>query len=115
MSDLDYVLARNVLAELERSKFRPMLGRNFINSPNWPTLVFVMLLVAHYLEKSSPGGFTVAKLLGRIPLPDGFEKLATEMSKDLIERAIAGNDVPLETCSKFWVTGSQRLNDEGYR
>jgi len=96
VSDADYVLVRSILAELERSMFRPMLGRNFIDSPNWPTLIFVMLLVAHYLEKSSPGGFAVPKLLDRVPRPDGFEKLATQMTSDLIKRATSGNDERLE-------------------
>ena len=76
--DDDYISARNFLAELEPTMFRPMVGRNFIDSPNWPTLALVTILVLRHVKKSA-GGFTVASILTRIPFRDGFDRLARHL------------------------------------
>jgi hypothetical protein len=47
--------------------FRPMVGGSFIDSPNWPTLGLVTILVLGHVQKSV-GGFTVVSILTRIPL-----------------------------------------------
>jgi hypothetical protein len=88
-SDADYVSARDVLSELHAVMFRPMLGRNFIDSANWPTLALVTMLVARHLEKLSAGGFKVADIIARIPSPEGFARLATEITSDLRQRVMA--------------------------
>jgi len=88
-SDADYVFVRDVLSELHAVMFRPMLGSNFIDSPIWPTVTLVTILVARHLEKSSAGGFTVADIVARIPCPEGFERLATEIESVLRHRLMA--------------------------
>jgi len=85
-SDADYVFARDVLSELHAVMFRPMLGRNFIDSAKWPALTLVILLVAGHLEKSSSGRFTVADIIARIPRPEGFERLGREILGELWQR-----------------------------
>ena len=77
-SDDDYVSARAALTWIERTTFRPVVGRNFIDSPNWPTQVLVIILVLQRVQ-SSIGGFTVSSILGRIPSRDGFERLANRL------------------------------------
>jgi len=73
--DDDYISARAALAWMQRVMFRPMVGRNFIDSPNWPTLALVTILVLQHVKKST-SGFTVASILTRIRFRDGFDRLA---------------------------------------
>ena len=77
-SDDEYVSARAALTWIERTTFRPVVGRNFIDSPNWPTQVLVIILVLQRVQRSI-GGFTVSSILGRIPSRDGFERLANRL------------------------------------
>ena len=77
-SDDDYVSARAALTWIERTTFRPVVGRNFIDSSNWPTQVLVIILVLQRVQRSI-GGFTVSSILGRIPSRDGFERLANRL------------------------------------
>jgi hypothetical protein len=75
-SDDDYISARAALAWMQRTMFRPMLGRSLIDSPNWTALVLVTILVLQHLKKSARTGFTVGSILTRIPFRGGFERLA---------------------------------------
>jgi hypothetical protein len=74
-SDDDYMSARVALAWMERTTFRPVVGRNVIDSPNWSTHLLVIILVLQHVKKSA-GGFTVANILTKIPFRDGFDRLA---------------------------------------
>ena len=74
-SDDDYMSARVALAWMERTTFRPLVGRNIIDSPNWSTHLLVIILVLQHVKKSA-GGFTVANILTKIPFRDGFDRLA---------------------------------------
>jgi hypothetical protein len=74
-SDDDYMSARVALAWMERTTFRPVVGRNVIDSPNWSTPLLVIILVLQHVKKSA-GGFTVANILTKIPFRDGFDRLA---------------------------------------
>jgi hypothetical protein len=73
--DDEYITAREFLARLEPFMFRPMLGRGFIDSPNWPTLVLVTILFLRYMERSETG-FTIAGILAKITSLAGFDQLA---------------------------------------
>jgi hypothetical protein len=77
-SDDEYVSARAALTWMERTTFRPVVGRNFIDNPNWPTQVFVIILVLQRVQRSI-GRFTVSSILGRVPSRDGFERLANRL------------------------------------
>ena len=55
--------------------FRPMVGRDFIDSPNWPTLVLVTILFLRHMERSETG-FTIAGILAKITSLAGFDQLA---------------------------------------
>ena len=85
-SDADYVLAQDALSVLEAAMFRPMVGRNFIDSPYWPTLTLGAILVARHLEKSLGDEFTVANILANIPHREGFERLAKDLTGVLLQR-----------------------------
>jgi hypothetical protein len=88
-SDDDYISARAALAWMERTAFRPVVGRDVIDSPNWSTHLLVIILVLQHVKKSV-SGFTVANILTKIPFRDGFDRLARGlMSKmaDSSERA----------------------------
>jgi hypothetical protein len=74
-TDDDYTSARAALAWMQRSIFQPMLGRSFVDSPNWPTLALVTILVLQHV-KMSKSGFTAVSILSRIALRVGFERLA---------------------------------------
>ena len=50
-SDDEYVSARAALTWIERTTFRPVVGRNFIDSPNWPTQVLVIILVLQRVQR----------------------------------------------------------------
>jgi hypothetical protein len=77
-SDDDYMSARVALAWMERTGFRPVVGRNVIDSPNWSTHLLVIILVLQHVKKSA-GGFTVATILTKIPSRDGFDRLARSL------------------------------------
>jgi hypothetical protein len=79
-SDDEYVSARAALTWIERTTFRPVVGRNFIDNPNWPTQVLVIILVLQRVQRSI-GGFTLSSILGRIPSRDGFERLANRLNR----------------------------------
>ncbi len=55
--------------------FRPMVGRGFIDSPNWPTLVLVTILFLRHMERSETG-FTIAGMVAKITSLAGFDQLA---------------------------------------
>jgi hypothetical protein len=77
-TDDDYISARAALSWMQRTVFRPMVGRHFIDSPNWPTLALVTILVLRHLKKTK-GGFTATSILSRIPFRVGFERLARDL------------------------------------
>jgi hypothetical protein len=79
-SDDAYIAAREFLAWLEPIMFRPLVGRDFIDRSNWPTLALVTILVLRHVQKSVRG-FTVANILSRIPVPHGFERLVSNLTK----------------------------------
>ena len=79
--DEDYLSAREAVAWMQHTMFRPMVGRNFIDSPNWPTLALVTILILQHTKKSA-GGFTISSLLSRIPSGDGFRRLASRLLND---------------------------------
>jgi hypothetical protein len=81
-SDDDYASARAALAWMQRSIFQPMLGRSFIDSPNWPTLALVTILVLQRLKRTK-GGFTNTSLLSRIPFRVGFDRLVRDLRDKL--------------------------------
>lgn len=66
-SDDEYISARGYLARFEPLMFRPMVGRDFIDSPNWPTLVLVTILVLRHLERSETGLTIAVFLLRYVP------------------------------------------------
>jgi hypothetical protein len=74
-TDDEYVSARAALTWIERTMFRPVVGRNVIDSPNWSTHLLVIILVLQHAKKFA-GGFTVANILTKIPFRDGFDRLA---------------------------------------
>ena len=53
-----------------------------MDGTNWPTLALVTILVLQHVKKSK-GGFTVARILTRIPSRDGFERLARNLRSKL--------------------------------
>jgi hypothetical protein len=77
-SDDEYVSARAALTWMERTTFRPVVGRNFIDNPNWPTHVLVIIPILQRVQRSI-GTFTVSGILSRIPSRDGFEQLANRL------------------------------------
>jgi hypothetical protein len=77
-SDDDYTSARAALVWMQRNIFQPMLGRNFLDSSNWPTLALVTILILQHMKKSK-GGFTTTSILGRIPFRVGLELLASTL------------------------------------
>jgi hypothetical protein len=81
-SDDEYVSARAALTWIERTMFRPVVGRNVIDSPNWSTHLLVIILVLQHAKKSA-GGFTVANILTKIPFREGFERLARDLRSKL--------------------------------
>ena len=81
-SDDDYISARVALAWMERTTFRPLVGRNIIDSPNWSTHLLVIILVLQHAKKSA-GGFTVASILTKIPSGDGFDRLARGLMRKM--------------------------------
>jgi hypothetical protein len=91
-SDEDYLSARAALAWMQCTMFRPMVGRNVIDSPNWPTLALVTILVLQHAKKSTRG-FTAASILTRIPSRDGFDRLARDL-RDKLAGSDEGSPVP---------------------
>jgi hypothetical protein len=81
-SDDDYSSARAALAWMQRGIFQPMLGRSFLDSPNWPTLALVTILVLQHMKKSK-SGFTAASILSRIAFRVGFERLARTLRSEV--------------------------------
>jgi hypothetical protein len=61
-SDDDYVSARAALTWIEHATFRPVVGRNIIDSANWPTQVLVIILVLQRVQRSI-GGFALSSIL----------------------------------------------------
>jgi len=77
-SDDEYVSARAALTWMERTTFRPVVGKNFVDDPNWPTHVLVIILVLRRVQKSI-GRFSVAGILSQIPSRVGFDHLANRL------------------------------------
>ena len=80
--DDEYITAREFLARLEPFMFRPMVGRGFIDSPNWPTLVLVTILFLRHMERSETG-FTIAGVFAKITSLTGFDQLAKRVLSGL--------------------------------
>jgi hypothetical protein len=81
-NDDDYISARAALAWMQRTMFRPMVGRHFIDSANWPTLALVTILVLQHL-KATKGGFTATTILSKIPFRVGFERLPGDLDSKM--------------------------------
>ena len=59
-----------------------MVGRGFIDSPNWPTLVLVTILFLRHMERSETG-FTIAGVFAKITSLTGFDQLAKRVLSGL--------------------------------
>ena len=81
-TDEHYISARTTLAWMQRNMFRPMLGRSFLDSPNWPTLAFVTILVLQHVKKTA-GGFTTATILSKIRPLAGFNQLTKRLLNEM--------------------------------
>jgi hypothetical protein len=77
-TDDEYISGRVALAWMQHTMFRPVLGRSFLDSENWPTLVLVTILVLQHVNKTARG-FTAASILGKIQPLAGFERLAKRL------------------------------------
>jgi hypothetical protein len=77
-TDDEYISGRVALAWMQHTMFRPVLGRSFLDSKNWPTLVLVTILVCQHVNKTARG-FTAASILDKIKPLAGFERLAKRL------------------------------------
>ena len=104
-SDDDYMSARVALAWMERTTFRPVVGRNVIDSPNWSTHLLVIILVLQHVKKSG-GGFTVDSILTKIPSRDGFDRLARSLMSKMADPSAGAPGIAERN------GGSERIENE---